>query len=156
MLKVWPLYNSTELNLRDRVWSEVENSFTVFPGRGGHREREPSTLCLSLDGVVRSFIVIVQGVCDQIVDILLIGWWWSKWKWNHHPFWFQPVLGLRVCGQVLLLTVNFSYLIGASVSVKQRYFCVYPLRGSHDPSLRLHNCFPLLYLPYLASPPFPD
>ena len=27
------------------------------------------------EGVVRSFIVIVQRWSDQLVDVLLIGWW---------------------------------------------------------------------------------
>ena len=47
----------------------------VLPGKGGH-----SRLMLRLypdrEGVVRSFVVMVQrGGRDQLVDILLTGWW---------------------------------------------------------------------------------
>ena len=36
----------------------------------------PSKLCPHLEGVVRSFTGMVQrGGRDQLVDILLIGWW---------------------------------------------------------------------------------
>lgn len=130
----------------------MENSCTVFRQRGPQRDRALNTV--SQPGWSSEEF---HSNCSRRV-----------WPDCGHSFWLvggevsgsgtiipsgSNQSGLRVCGQVLLLTVNFSYLIGASVSVKQRYFCLYPLRGNHDPSLRLHNCFPWLYLPYLASPP---
>ena len=65
---------------------------------------------------MRHFIVMVQRGLDQLVDILLIGWWGSKWALASSTFWFQPVWGLHACGQQ---TVNFSHLVGVSVSAKQ-------------------------------------
>ena len=56
------------------------------------------------------------GVCDQLMDILLIGWWWGNQESTSSTFWFQPVWGLRACGQQ---TVNFFHLVGVSVSAKQ-------------------------------------
>ena len=38
--------------------------------------QQANALKTHLEGVVRSFIVMIQrGGCDQLVDILLIGWW---------------------------------------------------------------------------------
>ena len=46
MLIAQPLCTSAELNLRDRIWGEVEkNCFNVLPGKGGHRGLMPSTVC---------------------------------------------------------------------------------------------------------------
>ena len=45
------------------------------------RERWPQwadvlkTVSSDLEEVVRSFIVRVQRGCDELVDVLLIGWW---------------------------------------------------------------------------------
>ena len=60
--------------------------------------------------------MVQRGGLDQLVDILLIGWWWGKWEWSSSTFWFQPVWGLRACRQH---TVNFSHLVGVSVSANQ-------------------------------------
>ena len=46
----------------------------VRPGQGGHNRLMPSKLCPSLEGVVRSFIAMVQrGGGDQLMDVLLTG-----------------------------------------------------------------------------------
>ena len=43
---------------------------------GGHRGLLPrKTVCPNLERLVRSFIVMVQRGCGQLVDDLLIGWW---------------------------------------------------------------------------------
>ena len=52
-------------------------------------------------------------VCDQFVDILLIGWWWGNWESTSSAFGFQRIWGLRACGQHI---VNFFHLVGVSVS----------------------------------------
>ena len=74
------LYTSAESNLGDRVLGAVEkDSFLTFPGKGGHGGLLPrKTMCLNLERIVRSFIVMVQRGRDQLVDILLIGWWGGK------------------------------------------------------------------------------
>ena len=59
---------------------------------------------------------MVQRGRDQLVDILLIGWWGGKWESVSSTFWLQPVWDLHACGQ---RTVNFSHLVGISVSAKQ-------------------------------------
>ena len=58
----------------------------------------------------------VCGMCGQLVDILLIGWWWGNWESIPSSFWFQPVWDLSACGQH---TVSVSYQVGVSVSAKQ-------------------------------------
>ena len=51
--------------------SEVgKNSFIALPGKRGHSGIRPSGLCVNLEGVVRSFIVMFQRGRDQLVDIL--------------------------------------------------------------------------------------
>ena len=58
----------------------------------------------------------VQGTgLDQLMDSLLIGWWRGSWESETSIIWFQPVWGLRICGQQ---TVNFFHLVGVSVSAK--------------------------------------
>ena len=59
---------------------------------------------------------MVQRGRDQLVDILLIGWWGDKWESASSIFRFQPVWVLRACGQH---AVNLSHLVGVSVSAKQ-------------------------------------
>ena len=78
--QIWPLYTSSELNLRDRILGEVEkNSFIA-----GHQARCPGQLVLKRSALSKGFQGKVykdrvrEGVCevcDQLVDILLIGWW---------------------------------------------------------------------------------
>ena len=58
----------------------------------------------------------VCGMCGQLVNILLIGWWWGNWESIPSSFWFQPVWDLSACGQH---TVSSSYQVGVSVSAKQ-------------------------------------
>ena len=72
-----PLNLDTELNLRDRVSGSLEkDSFIALASKGDYSGLIPSKLCLNLEAVVRSFIVMVQrGGCDHLMDILLIGWW---------------------------------------------------------------------------------
>ena len=67
---------------------------------------------------MRAFIVMVQRGRDQLVDILLIGWWGGKWASASSTFWFQLVWGLRACGQH---AVNFSHLVG--------FQCCHPKAG---------------------------
>ena len=55
------------------------------------------------------------GVLDQLMDILLICWWWGNWESTSSTFWFQPIWCLCACGQH---TVNFFHLVGVSVSAK--------------------------------------
>ena len=50
-----------------------KNNFIALPGKGGHSRLMP-TVCLDLEGLVRTFIAMVQRQCDQLVDILLTGW----------------------------------------------------------------------------------
>ena len=52
-------------------------------------------------------------VLDQLVDILLIGWWWGNQGSisTSSNFWVQLIWGLCACGQH---TVNFFSLVGAN------------------------------------------
>ena len=75
-----PLCNGTELSLGDRVLGEVEkNSFIA-----GHQERSSGQLVLKRPELPEGFQGKVYkdrvrkgvcGVCDQLVDLLLIDWW---------------------------------------------------------------------------------
>ena len=64
---------------------------------------------------MRSFIVKVQRGRDQLMDLLLIGWWLGKWESASSTFWFQLVWGLVLQGST---AVNFSHLVGVSVSAE--------------------------------------
>ena len=56
--EIQPLYPGTELNLRDRVFGEVEkNNFVALPG--ATRLSALKTICPELEGLVRRFIVMV-------------------------------------------------------------------------------------------------
>ena len=60
--ETWPLCTGVELNLRNRVWGEVENSFIALLGKGGHSGLMHSKLCVPTSGdLVRSFTAMVQG-----------------------------------------------------------------------------------------------
>ena len=60
--------------------------------------------------------MVHRGGHDQLMDILLIGWWWGNWESASSTFWFQLVWGLCACGQH---TVSFFLLVGVPVSAKQ-------------------------------------
>ena len=59
----------------------------------------------------------VQGAeHDQLMDIVLIRWWWGKRESGLSTFRLQLAWCLCACGQH---EVNFSYLVGVSVSARQ-------------------------------------
>ena len=65
---------------------------------------------------MKSLIVTVQWGCDQLMNILLIGWWCSKWESATSTFCFQVIWRLQASEQH---TGNFSHLVGVSVSAQQ-------------------------------------
>ena len=99
----------------------------AFPFRSLHSHLETQSLVaatslftdmtgdIPLHRVVRSFIEVVQRGHGQLLDSLLIGWWWGNPKSASSTFWFQQVWGLRACRQQ---TVNFSDLVGVSASAE--------------------------------------
>ena len=91
----------TEFLLEARVLCEVEKSINVLPSKGGHSGLMPSKLCPDLEGARRSFTVSIQRGPNQLVDILLIGWWWGNQESVSLTLWFPQVLGLLACGQQL-------------------------------------------------------
>ena len=97
---------------------EVEKkSFIAFTGKEGSQQANVlKTVCPNLEQVVRSLTVMVQRGRDQLVDILLIGWWGGKWESASSTFWFQLVWVLHACGQ---RTFNFAHLVRVSLSAKQ-------------------------------------
>ena len=53
-----------------------KKSFIALLGRvGPQRANTLKIVCPNLEGVVRSFITMAQTEGDQLVDILLNGWW---------------------------------------------------------------------------------
>ena len=71
------LHNGAKSNLGDQVFREVEkSSFIALPGKGGPQQpNDLKTVCTNLGKILRSFIVMVQRGCDQLVDFLLMGYW---------------------------------------------------------------------------------
>ena len=72
------LYTPGPNQILKTVLGEIEkDSFITLPGKGGHSGLLPQkkTLCPHLETIVRSFIVMVQRGCGQLVDFLLISWW---------------------------------------------------------------------------------
>ena len=71
-----PLNLNIKLNLRDKVSGSLgKDSFIALPSKGDYSGLMPSKLCLNLEALVRSFIVMVQrGGCDQLMDNSWIGW----------------------------------------------------------------------------------
>lgn len=68
-----------QIKSRRQSFGEVEKeSFLALPGKGGHSELSPQTKCPNLGKIVTSFIVMFQRSHDQLVDILLMGWWQDK------------------------------------------------------------------------------
>ena len=78
--KLAPLYASAKVNLADRVSGKVEDdSFIALPGKGEHsRLLFWKGMCPNLVRIVSSFPGIIQRGCEKLVNILLMGWWWSK------------------------------------------------------------------------------
>ena len=133
-------------------WSR-KNSLIALPGRG------PQQAECVLTQVVRSFIVKEAqrgGWCYPLTYLPLTGGWWGRRESASSTFWFQQVWAPRACGRP---TVNFSRLVGLSVSAKQLkdpVLCI-PWGGS-GPAPRLRCCFSRCSslvsgpsLPWLAS-----
>lgn len=55
------------------------------------------------------------GVHDQLVEILLIDWWWGNQESTSSTLWFQLVWGLHACGWH---SVSFFHLVEVSVFAK--------------------------------------
>ena len=54
-------------------------------------------------------------VCDQLMDVLLIGWWWGNWESPTINLLVPTSWDLCACGQH---TVHFFHQVGVSVSAK--------------------------------------
>ena len=59
-------------------------------------------------------------ICDQLMDILLIGWWWGNrvifQESASSTFWFQPIWSLPACGQHV---INFIHVVKVLIYAKQ-------------------------------------
>ena len=73
MMQIWPLYTDSEINLEDRVLSEVEKkSCIALPDKGDHSRLMPSKLCFPTKewGVLESRDLIAdidQGPCRTCI-----------------------------------------------------------------------------------------
>ena len=86
---------------RQRVPQRANALNTVYPTLGGGSEESYS----------------VQGAgCGQLMDIFLIGGWGGSGESASSTYWFQHFWSLHACKQH---RVNFSHLMGDSVSAKQ-------------------------------------
>ena len=74
----------TELNS-----TEEKNSFIAMPGKGGTQWAHVlKAMCPIVEGLMRSFIAMVQRGRGQLVGILLMGWWRGKWESASSTFCF--------------------------------------------------------------------
>ena len=111
-------------------WSRKEQLHFFARQRGPQRADALKVKCSDLEAVVRSFIVkIERGGCDQLMDILRIGWWWGKWESSSSTFGFQPVLGggLYACGQHI---VNFTWST-------TKFYRLHSLKATHPAALSI-------------------
>ena len=113
-----------------------------MPGKESHSRLMPWTLCPSLEWRVRSFAVVVLRGGNQLVDILLIGWWWGKWESASATFWLQQVWVYVLVGSIQCPSTWGGFSI---YRIAQRCCYVYPLRENQDLDPRLHHCFFLSY-----------
>ena len=90
-------------------WSRKEQLYCFGRQRGTQQDNALKPVCPNLEGEARIFIAMVQRGHDQLMGIFLIDWWWSKWESASSTFWFQ----------LAIYTVNFSHLVGVSVSAKE-------------------------------------
>ena len=115
-------FGSTPLSIvKLSYWHLVEEKkstrFTI-----GHQARSPGSWCLkdlnTLLAFRERFLKTGWGglceVCDQLVDILLTGWWWRWIRSQQHQFWFQLLCSLHACGYH---TANSFHLVGGGGSV---------------------------------------
>ena len=54
--------------------------------------------------IVRNFILIVQKGCDQLVDILFIGWLWDFGSQHHQPSCFKLYGAYKLVGTIPLIS----------------------------------------------------
>ena len=99
-------------------------------------------VCPSLEKMVRSFIVMDQTGCDQLVDILLMGWWCAKCESASSTFRSNQSEVDALVGCIPSLTTDFSLLRGFSIC-KRAQSCrgVHPSVGNQDLAPRLHCHF---------------
>ena len=54
---------------------EKDNFNALLGKRESQWANTPKTMCPNLERIVRSFGIMLQRAHDELVDILLIGWW---------------------------------------------------------------------------------
>ena len=54
---------------------EKDNFNALLGKREPQWANTPKTMCPNLERIVRSFGIMLQRAHDELVDILLIGWW---------------------------------------------------------------------------------
>ena len=138
---------NTEFNLRDRVWSEVEkNSFFVLPGKGVQSHQN----CVFQPRGTNEFYSVQGTGSDQLMDILLIGWWWGQWEWSSLAS-GSSCLGLCASGQLASPTWR-----GFSIwKTAQNYCFVYALSGDQSLAPKATTIAFWLFLPYLCISSLP-
>ena len=135
------------------AWSRKEYLYCFAGQRGSQWANALKTVCPNLQGLVRSFIVMIQRAGhDQLMDSLLTGWWWGKWESASSTSWFQPVWGLCACGQHTSSTWwGFQYLQDSSKVL----LCI-SLEGEPGPCPKVVLLFLDCSSLVSAFPPFPD
>ena len=143
-----------QINFQRQSFERSKNTFTALPGRRVHsRLNALKIVCPNFERVVRSFIVMVQRGCGQLMDILLMGWWWCNRSQSPQH---SGLNWSRVCilvGSIPSLIVNF-FPPGGGFSICKTDQCkaVVCIQANQDLAPRLlFECSSLIS----ASPPFP-
>ena len=96
-------------------WSKKGYLYCFARQRVPQRANALKIVCPALEvGSEESYSVQGAG-SGQLMDIL-IGGWWGNGESASSTYWFQPFWSLQACKQH---RVNFSHLMGDSVSAKQ-------------------------------------
>ena len=130
-------------------WSRKEQLY-CFARPRGPQQQMPSKLCPSVEEAARCSTVTVQRGRDQLVDTLLIGWWWHKWESASPPFWFHRSGVYRLVGSIQLTSPTWWGCQSLQNSSKRLLHV--SLRGNQDSTPGFHYCFSWLFLACLEPP----
>lgn len=139
-----------QINSQRWVLGEVEkNSFIALQGQGAAAANALKTV--SQHGGGSAFTVTVQRGRDQLVDTLLIGWWWHKWESASPPFWFHWSGVYRLVGSIQLTSPTWWGCQSLQNSPKD--CCMCPSGGTRTLTPGFHYCFSWLFLGCLEPLP---
>lgn len=132
---------------------EKENSFIALPGKGSQRAKALQTVCPHPPW--RSFY---SNGSKGLISSGTFFWWVGREvsRSLHSSICFQLVWGLCACGQQALLWISYPSCWGFHICKSWKVLSCVSIDGNQDFAPRRHHCFPWVFLPDLAAPPFPN